>query len=82
MALAVLPGDVTSSGPHENTAAHSDALSLTHPARSQHTPSTPTHWIHKMAASSGPFFPRRWILVLLTFSGKETLSKTVQIIGV
>jgi hypothetical protein len=72
--LVVQPGDVTGSGT-ENTVAHSDALSLSRPARSQHNavscaPFTPTYWIYRMAAGSGPSF-LRWILVLLTVSGKD-----------
>uniref|UniRef100_A0A8C7QK43 T cell immunoglobulin and mucin domain containing 4 n=2 Tax=Oncorhynchus mykiss TaxID=8022 RepID=A0A8C7QK43_ONCMY len=75
--LAVQPGDVTGSGT-ENTVAHSDALSLSRPARAQHNavlcaPSTPTYWTYRMAAGSGPSF-LRWILVLLTVSARCSVS--------
>ncbi|XP_010869511.2 T-cell immunoglobulin and mucin domain-containing protein 4 isoform X2 [Esox lucius] len=62
----------------ENTAAHSDALSLHRPACARHdtvscVPHTPAHWMYAMAAGSVPSF-LRLILVLLTVSARCSVS--------
>ncbi|KAL0994694.1 hypothetical protein UPYG_G00125890 [Umbra pygmaea] len=77
LTASVQTGDVSGSGP-ENTAAHSDALSLQHPARAPNSavpcaPSTPTRWINRMAAGSGTSF-LRWIFILLAVSAMCSVS--------